>query len=675
MPVGRPRKDRFGVLADVPTIDADAKTKGIFDVVSSLEPLEDLWIDEWADRFFVLPRETSAEYGPWSTDRTPYLRRPLRCLSPQSQTKKVTMVTGTQLGKTTVGLIWSMYSAERNPGPGSYIRETEDAAIEFSQEKYKPTSLACPCLHSILGTGRPKGLTFTDTNKHYPGGFTIFGSVGSVINLVGKSLRDVICDEVDEYQRDVRGRGSVLDALGHRQDTFSAIKKMLLTSVPKIKETSLIWPLLEQGTNERFYLPCPICNPDNWVNRRFKIEFEDIKFSKDNLDPHTGYPIDVWLQCPHCGEQIDEKLKTWMLLRGTWMARDPNGELYEPGDQEHVSFRLPSFYSPLGFFSWHDAVRAFFDYKRSLDPLKLQAFENQICAKTYSLAGKDINDRALASHVEEYINEETGEVVDAPAGVLAITMGADVQGDRIECEVVGWGLFGESWSLDYQIYRGNTEFIGDRNYRDPTTDELTPWGLFDQYHQQRFRHASGRMLSIECTLIDANYRAEPVNAYCKENEGRRIYPVIGKARWGKGFIVRPKKRNERWGTWTVFVNTYEIKDCLYQWFSLDNHGPGYCHFPNKPFYDSKYFKGLTCENRETKLVGGVKQLYFKNPSGARNEPFDVRVYAFAALEFSGINLQLRARQKLVPSSAPRPAASVKKQGQRRRQSRVLSPGI
>ena len=36
---------------------------------------------------------------------------------------------------------------------------------------------------------------------------------------------------------------------------------------------------------------------------------------------------------------------------------------------------------------------------------------------------------------------------DLPDGVLVLTCGVDVQDDRLEYEVVGWGLRSESWGI------------------------------------------------------------------------------------------------------------------------------------------------------------------------------------------------------------------------------------
>ncbi|NBW63965.1 MAG: hypothetical protein EBR33_12820, partial [Synechococcaceae bacterium WB4_1_0192] len=39
-------------------------------------------VSQWADAHRMLSRKGSSEPGPWRTDRTPYLREPMDCLSP-----------------------------------------------------------------------------------------------------------------------------------------------------------------------------------------------------------------------------------------------------------------------------------------------------------------------------------------------------------------------------------------------------------------------------------------------------------------------------------------------------------------------------------------------------------------------------------------------------------------
>jgi phage terminase large subunit GpA-like protein len=71
------------------------------------EPL--LTISQWADRYRVLSQRASSEPGPWRTDRTPYLREIMDCLSPLSPIERVVFMKGSQIGGTECGNNWIGY--------------------------------------------------------------------------------------------------------------------------------------------------------------------------------------------------------------------------------------------------------------------------------------------------------------------------------------------------------------------------------------------------------------------------------------------------------------------------------------------------------------------------------------------------------------------------------------
>ena len=54
-----------------------------------------------------------------------------------------------------------------------------------------------------------------------------------------------------------------------------------------------------------------------------------------------------------------------------------------------------------------------------------------------------------------------GEVwsAEVPDGVGVLTVGADVQDDRVELEVVGWGWDEESWSIDDHVIEGDPDSL------------------------------------------------------------------------------------------------------------------------------------------------------------------------------------------------------------------------
>jgi len=71
------------------------------------------------------------------------------------------------------------------------------------------------------------------------------------------------------------------------------------------------------------------------------------------------------------------------------------------------------------------------------------------------------------------------------------------------------------------------------------------------------------------------------------------------------------------------------KETWYARLRIREPGPGYCHFPAA--YGEGYFAGLTAERVRLKYRMGHPVREWFLPSGRRNEPLDIRVYALAAL--------------------------------------------
>ena len=64
-----------------------------------------------------------------------------------------------------------------------------------------------------------------------------------------------------------------------------------------------------------------------------------------------------------------------------------------------------------------------------------------------------------------------------------LTAGVDVQDNRFEVEVVGWGSEWESWGIEYRVIMGN-----------PSTQEA--WDALDEYLLRRWRYGDGTELGM-----------------------------------------------------------------------------------------------------------------------------------------------------------------------------------
>lgn len=671
---GRPLKTGQGSLADIPILSIEAKRAGVVsEFFGSFAPSEDLWLDEWADLYRGLAQESSFEFGRWKTSRFPFGRRIMRCLSPQSRAKEIVWQKGSQVSATEIMINWMLYVAKVHPCPFVYIQGTDEAAKDFSVQKLYPAINATPEVARVLGAEKEVAYVKSALRKGFPGGHLTLGGARSPDFLRSKSINYAGIDEEDTYPVNIggvnRSQGSPIEMLKKRLVNFP-FSKIFRASTPTIKETSTIEPAFLAGSQEYYYLPCPFCNPDadphgSW----FVIKWNLIEWSKEAFDI-DGLPKEVWCNCPCCSERIFEHHKTWMLEKGRWLSSkdSKNEELYEVGDVKYPSFHLSSFYSPLGFFSWTEAVRDWLKYNKTKDTALLQVIRNQCWGETYSMQGSDISYNLVQSRCETYVREDTGEVVDVPARGLVLTAGVDVQDNRLEVEVLASGLYDETWSIDYAVLYGPTEFIGDRQFLDPNTGQLTVWGQLAEYLDRKWLHASGQELPIECTLVDTGgHMGEQVHAFCRMFEHRRVYPAKGQYGWGKakGFFTRPKRRTDRFKTLLFMLYPDELKDFVYQCLLIDTPGPGYCHFPDTGAYTEKYFKGLTIENKRTKMVNGKTVLYWENPSGGRNEPLDCRCMALAARHIYGANLDRRAKQErpITPVAVPK------------RPNRRVSPGL
>lgn len=87
------------------------------------------------------------------------------------------------------------------------------------------------------------------------------------------------------------------------------------------------------------------------------------------------------------------------------------------------------------------------------------------------------------------------------------------------------------------------------------------------------------------------------------------------------------------------------------------------HFPHDRQED--WFRQLTSEKKVTRYKNGVPYSRFENPSKARNEALDLRVYASGALALLRVNWETLKKTILTPKEEKKPAkkkAAPKKRG-------------
>ena len=590
-------------------------------------------IAEWSDKFRYLPSEGASEPGRWRTARFPFLKRVMEVLSPQCPARWITVMKGAQLGFTEIALNFVFYTIERNPAPMLFVQKTIESVTRLSKQRIDKSMRLCPEVFEKVGEIRSRDSSNTILMKNYPGGILILGGANSAASLRSMPIQYLVLDEEDSYEQEIEEEGTPSELAIRRTANFPR-RKIFRLSTAKIKETSIIEPNFEDGSKERYHVPCPFC-------RHYQVLWWS-QFKWDGDDPST-----IKFECVECGKLIPERYKTQMLAEGKWIAESPELCNVRP------SFHISSLYSPLGFFSWTEAADMFIRATRNFDRELLKVFVNTVLGETWTELGKSIEATGLMKRKEVYEAE-------VPAGALVLTCGADVQEDRIEVEIVGFGKHWETWGIEYAVFMGDTEqdFV---------------WEQLDMFLQKTWTHESGVEVPLAVTAIDSGHRAKVVYEFCRQREFRRVFPVKGTDGFGKGYIKRPKNRND-YGVWLITVFVDEIKSKIYSQLQIIPEGggvpaeayPGFCHFPSRPEYDRNYFRGLTAETLKTVKRQGRNVLAWDLPKGRRNEPLDARTYAIRALHILNPNMELLAKRGT-------PVVPRNRQARRaRRRGRVLS---
>src|SRR5512146_826438 len=245
-----------------------------------------LTISQWADKYRILSQRASAEPGPWRTERTPYLREIMDCLSPSSPVERVVFMKAAQIGATESGNNWIGYVIHQAPGPMMAVQPTVEMAKRNSKQRIDPLIEESNVLRELVKDPRSRDSGHTVLSKEFPGGVLVMTGANSAVGLRSMAARYLFLDEVDAYPGDVEGEGDPVNLATARTRTF-ARRKVFMCSTPKISGLSRIEAAFEESDQRRYWVPCPECG-----------EFQTLKFAQ--LDWPKGKPDKVAYVCEHC---------------------------------------------------------------------------------------------------------------------------------------------------------------------------------------------------------------------------------------------------------------------------------------------------------------------------------------------------------------------------------------
>lgn len=581
-----------------------------------LRPPPDLKVSEWADAERKLSPEASAEPGQWATGRAEYQRGIMDAFADPA-VETVVVMTSAQVGKTEILNNIVGYHVAQDPAPMLVVQPTLDMAQTWSKDRLAPMLRDTPALQGLVSDPRTRDSGNTTLHKVFPGGHITACGANSPSSLASRPVRIVLCDEVDRYPVSAGAEGDPVSLARKRATTFWN-RRLGLFSTPTLKGNSRIETAFEESDKRYYFLPCPHCH------EKQTLKWAQVRWEPDQ--PHTAA-----YACEACGTLWDDAERVRAIRAGEWRATAENKRV--------AGFHLSGLYSP-----WTPLEAAVVDFlEAKKQPATLRVFINTYLGETWEDQGERVDDFAVAERREDFGSP-------LPRDILLVTAGIDVQDDRLEVEIVGWGKDEESWSLDYKTI-----------YGDPSGPAV--WQDADTVLAQQFEREDGKILTVRAACVDSGgHHTNSVYNYVRPREGKRIFAIKGVGGEGKPMVGRPGRNNI--GKIRLFpVGVDSAKDVLYSRLKIQEPGPGYCHFPLNR--SDEYFRQLTAEKIIVRYHKGFARREWVKMR-PRNEALDCRVYAMAALGILNLNLNtLHDRAFGVKDNPPEPEKPIQTNNLRR----------
>lgn len=612
------------------------------DEIRGFAPPKVLSVSEWADEHLYLSPEYAAEPGKWKT--LPFQREVFDAVSDPS-VRQVVARTCTQLLKTSLIQAAIGWVIDVDPGPILVVQPRDADAKSFSKERIAPMLRDTPRLHDKVSESKSRSADNTIEEKWFRGGMLAITSAGSPGNLARRAIRYLFCDEEDKWAISAGVEGKPFFLALKRTATFRHRAKAIRCCSPT-RVGSAIDMAYEASDQREYHVPCPACGEFQAMTGKFHSNV----VWDNSLPTFEARAATAKYRCEYCDTLWTESERQAAVTLGKWVANKPHNGV--------AGFWISELYSP-----WKTLREIVLDFlQKSRNTEELITFVNTSLAENWRDKGEALEWERLLDRREDY------PVGSIPPGVLFLTAGVDIQKDRIEAEVVGWGRNNESWSIQYEILEG-------------PTNEPGVWAQLDNLLAKTYDTPSGNQIGISRAFVDSSGLTNDVYRWARNKPPQQVGLIKGDDRSdllvGQPSAVETTVNGKKIKTGLHLrrVKVSSFKQELYSWLSQrcptseeiaagEKYPFGYCHFPTGKNYGDTHFKQLCAEQLvqiRNPRTGAVRYMWQPITPNARNEALDARIYARAAAWDMGMDraqdshwrrLELQVHGAAPPPSSP-----------------------
>lgn len=580
-----------------------------------LRPPESLTKSQWAEKYFEVTKGGST--GKWKT--RPYQKEILDAWSDPS-VWRTSIMKSARVGVTTMINIDECYHIHWDPCDSCTVQPTTGYAEKYSRDTFNKIINSVEVMRELFSQCSYRDGSNSILEKYVNGASMSFLGANSPNGFRGWSYRVARADETSAYVAGGAGKeGDQIELLLNR--TIDYHNRLFIdASTPTIEGFDRIEDAFKQGDQRHRHLPCPHCG--------FMQPLSSAAFTpgakKDEPGGfwwEPGKPSTVVYICASCDKPIHHSQKFEMDENGLWLPSAPAN--ISPDGREHRSYHIWAAISYQSNASWANIVAEY--EKAHGKPEGLQVFINTWLGQTYREdAATRLTAEGLMSRRDDYLS---GVV---PEGVLMICIGVDMQDNRAEVLIWGFGPGGESqqaiaepekWLIQHSVIheRYNTKEV----YAQIDTF------LFGEYQMKDGTTLKPLVLAIDSGDGD---HTPYVYDYANSRRSQGVIAIKGMPQAGKPPINNGKrteydmKGRARKNSAEVFqVGTDVIKQRLDAQLRQGlKSGPGAIHFPSDT--TEEFFVQLTSERR----VARAGKYIWVRGRGLQAETLDGTVYAYAA---------------------------------------------
>lgn len=627
---------------------------------------------EWLSEHYRLPEEGADLPGAYNPDYVPYLWGIWHALDDPA-TRVVVLQKAAQIGWTFGMIGWLGKRVHTDPSPIIGLFPKDGAAREFADEKFVPAVKATPVLRErISTTTRKNGVRAL--YKPFPGGFLKLVGSNSISNVKSTPAPLVVVEEPDDTSENIKDQGDAIRLARERLKRFRK-GKLVLGGTPSVEGLSRVQEFLELTDQRVLPVECHACR-DAHV-----LDWDNVSWLTADSGPE--HPVYGWHQpdtavytCPHCGTAWDDWQRQQNILNTVRAAAETGDPWcgWTPTVDSAVGasgFKaLSELYVCLPGTNLADVVRDHLEAEHDAgkgDESGRIVFVNSKLGKPYRYQDEQADEEQLQAVARDYPE------LQAPDGVLLVTLGVDVQHDRLAIILRGWGRNEESWLLYWgEIYADNT--CADKN--DPIWQALDTIAFGPLAHEQGLTlYPAG--ISIDASdgvTTDAVYHW--VRTRSRQHRQVQIMAIKGSsARQDLEIFSTPKLKSidhhrpdkqtkaDRHGVKVYLVGTNKAKDWLAGQLKLEAQGRGRFHYYRDVRVD--YYAQITSEVKAPHRSIRNRRIW-QLRSHRRNEALDGEVYALHAAralrvhlagpkQWDALDATLRQADLFTPTSAAAPS--------------------